>query len=71
MQVVQRPLVVREAGSGMDGSGDLLAPVETGFPIEVKTRAEKKVYLSGQKEEQSLHERNRRKMSVNAVCTTS
>ena len=56
MQVVQRPfLVVRAAGSGMDGSGDLLAlRGDLCFPIEVKTRAEKKVYLSGQKEEQ-LH----------------
>ncbi|DAC61666.1 MAG TPA: Holliday junction resolvase [Candidatus Poseidoniales archaeon] len=54
MQVVQRPfLVVRAAGSGMDGSGDLLAlRGDMCFPIEVKTRAEKKVYLSGQKEEQ-------------------
>ena len=54
MQVVQRPfLVVRAAGSGMDGSGDLLAlRGDLCFPIEVKTHAEKKVYLSGQKEEQ-------------------
>ena len=50
MQVVQRPfLVVRAAGSGMDGSGDLLAlRGDLCFPIEVKTRAEKQVYLSGQ-----------------------
>jgi Holliday junction resolvase len=54
MQVVQRPfLVVRAAGSGMEGSGDLLAlRGDLSFPIEVKTRAEKKVYFSGQKEEQ-------------------
>ena len=54
MQVVQRPFLVdRAAGSGMDGSGDLLAlRGDLCFPIEVKTRAEKKVYLSGQKEEQ-------------------
>ena len=54
MQVVQRPfLVVRAAGSGMDGSGDLLAlRGDLCFPIEVKTRADKKVYFSGQKEEQ-------------------
>ena len=54
MQVVQRPfLVVRAAGSGMDGSGDLLAlRGDLSFPIEVKTRADKKVYLSGQKEDQ-------------------
>ena len=38
------------AGSGMDGSGDLLAlRGDLCFPIEVKTRAEKKVHLSGQK----------------------
>ena len=50
MQVVQRPfLVVRAAGSGMDGSGDLLAlRGDICFPIEVKTRAGKKVYFSGQ-----------------------
>ena len=54
MQVVQRPfLVVRAAGSGMDGSGDLLAlRGDICFPIEVKTRSDKKVYLSGQKEDQ-------------------
>ena len=54
MQVVQRPfLVVRAAGSGMDGSGDLLAlRGDMCFPIEVKTRADKKVYFSGQKEDQ-------------------
>ncbi len=56
MQVVQRPfLVVRAAGSGMDGSGDLLAlRGDMCFPIEVKTRADKKVYFSGQKEDQLL-----------------
>ncbi|MDP6906301.1 MAG: hypothetical protein QF440_02670 [Candidatus Thalassarchaeaceae archaeon] len=50
MQVIERPfLVVRAAGSGMDGSGDLLAlRGDICFPIEVKTRADKKVYLSGQ-----------------------
>ena len=54
MQVVQRPfLVVRAAGSGMDGSGDLLAlRGDICFPIEVKTRADKKVYFSGQTEAQ-------------------
>jgi len=54
MQVVQRPfLVVRAAGSGMEGSGDLLAlRGDLCFPIEVKTRAVKKVYFSGQKEDQ-------------------
>ncbi len=50
MQVIERPfLVVRAAGSGMDGSGDLLAlRGDICFPIEVKTRADKKVYISGQ-----------------------
>ncbi len=50
MQVIERPfLVVRAAGSGMDGSGDLLAlRGDICFPIEVKTRASKKVYISGQ-----------------------
>ncbi len=50
MQVIERPfLVVRAAGSGMDGSGDLLAlRGDLCFPIEVKTRAVKKVYLSGE-----------------------
>ncbi len=54
MQVVQRPfLVVRAAGSGMDGSGDLLAlRGDICFPIEVKTRADKKVYFSGQTQTQ-------------------
>ena len=54
MQVVERPfLVVRAAGSGMDGSGDLLAlRGDICFPIEVKTRADRKVYLSGQMLEQ-------------------
>ena len=54
MQVVQRPfLVVRVAGSGMDGSGDIIAlRGDLCFPIEVKTRAEKKVYFSGQTQDQ-------------------
>jgi len=54
MQVVQRPfLVVRAAGSGMDGSGDLLAlRGDICFPIEVKTRADKKIYFSGQTQTQ-------------------
>jgi hypothetical protein len=39
----------------MDGSGDLLAlRGDMCFPIEVKTRADKKVYFSGQKEDQLL-----------------
>ena len=54
MQVVQRPfLVVRVAGSGMDGSGDIIAlRGDLCFPIEVKTRADKKVYFSGQTQDQ-------------------
>ena len=38
-QVIERPfLVVRAAGSGMEGSGDLLAlRGDLCFPIEVKT----------------------------------
>lgn len=54
MLVIERPfLVVRAAGSGMDGSGDLLAlRGDICFPIEVKTRADKKVYLTGENAEQ-------------------
>ena len=49
MKVIQRPfLVVRAAGSGMEGSGDLVAlRGDLSFPIEVKTSAKKKLYLSG------------------------
>ncbi len=49
MQVVDRPfLVVRAAGSGMDGSGDLLAlRGDLCFPIEVKSCKVAKLYLSG------------------------
>lgn len=49
MQVIRRPfLVVRAAGSGVAGAGDLLAVRgDISFPIEVKTTKEKKVYLSG------------------------
>ncbi|MGY8669477.1 MAG: Holliday junction resolvase [Candidatus Poseidoniales archaeon] len=49
MQVVDRPfLVVRAAGSGMDGSGDLLAlRGDMCFPIEVKSCKVSKLYLSG------------------------
>ena len=44
MQVVERPfLVVRAAGSGMEGSGDLLAlRGDMCFPIEVKTSKKSK-----------------------------
>jgi Holliday junction resolvase len=49
MQVIDRPfLVVRAAGSGMEGSGDLLAlRGDLCFPIEVKSRKTSKLYLSG------------------------
>ena len=49
MQVIHRPfLVVRAAGSGMDGSGDLLAlRGDLCFPIEVKTTKNRRIYLSG------------------------
>ena len=49
MQVIDRPfLVVRAAGSGMEGSGDLLAlRGDLCFPIEVKTSKKPKLYLSG------------------------
>ena len=48
-QVIERPfLVVRAAGSGMEGSGDLLAlRGDLCFPIEVKTSKKSKLYLSG------------------------
>ncbi len=56
MQVIRRPfLVVRAAGSGAAGAGDLLAVRgDISFPIEVKTTKEKKVYLSGRTMEQYL-----------------
>ena len=46
MQVIDRPfLVVRAAGSGMEGSGDLLAlRGDLCFPIEVKSSKESKLY---------------------------
>lgn len=48
-QVRHRPfLVVRAAGSGMEGSGDLVAlRGDCCFPIEVKTRRKTKLYFSG------------------------
>ncbi len=54
MLVIERPfLVVRVAGSGMEGSGDLLAlRGDICFPIEVKTSKERKLYLSGRTWEQ-------------------
>ena len=47
--VIKRPfLVVRAAGSGIEGSGDLLAlRGDISFPIEVKTTKGTKIYLSG------------------------
>ena len=47
--VLNRPfLVVRAAGSGIEGSGDLLAlRGDISFPIEVKTTKGAKIYLSG------------------------
>ena len=52
--ILKRPfLVVRAAGSGMDGSGDLLAlRGDICFPIEVKSRKKSKLYFSGQTSEQ-------------------
>ncbi len=49
LQVIQRPfLVVRAAGSGMEGTGDLLAlRGDLCFPIEVKSTRATKLYLSG------------------------
>ena len=47
--VEKRPfLVVRAAGSGIEGSGDLLAlRGDLSFPIEVKSSKKDKLYLSG------------------------
>lgn len=52
--VIEKPfLVVRAAGSGIEGSGDLLAlRGDICFPIEVKTSKKKKIYLSGRLAEQ-------------------
>jgi len=56
MQVVDKPfLVVRAAGSGMEGSGDLLAlRGDMCFPIEVKSSKKSKLYLSGRTWDQYL-----------------
>ena len=53
---IKRPfLVVRAAGSGMEGSGDLLAlRGDLCFPIEVKTTKPSKLYLSGRTMDQYL-----------------
>jgi len=52
--IEKRPfLVVRAAGSGIEGSGDLLAlRGDLCFPIEVKSSKEAKLYLSGRTIEQ-------------------
>ena len=55
MRLIQkRPfLVVRAAGSGMEGSGDLLAlRGDICFPIEVKSSKNPKFYLSGRTKDQ-------------------
>ena len=54
MQVIRRPfLVVRAAGSGVGGAGDLLAiRGDVSFPIEVKANKERRIYLSGRTWEQ-------------------
>ena len=53
-QILTRPfLVVRAAGSGMEGSGDLLAlRGDCSFPIEVKTTKNPKLYFSGRTKDQ-------------------
>ncbi len=53
---ITRPfLVVRAAGSGMEGTGDLLAlRGDFCFPIEVKTTKPSKLYLSGRTMDQYL-----------------
>jgi len=55
MYLIQRRpfLVVRAAGSGMEGSGDLLAlRGDCCFPIEVKTTKADKLYFSGRTKDQ-------------------
>ncbi len=66
-QVIQRPfLVVRAAGSGMEGTGDLLAlRGDLCFPIEVKSTRAEKLYLSGRTKlqyEAMVHEGERCKL---------
>ncbi|MFZ9047764.1 MAG: Holliday junction resolvase [Poseidonia sp.] len=53
-RIIERPfLVVRAAGSGMEGSGDLLAlRGDVSFPIEVKTTKAEKLYFSGRTKDQ-------------------
>ncbi len=52
--VRERPfLVVRAAGSGMEGSGDLVAlRGDCSFPIEVKSTRAEKLYFSGRTKDQ-------------------
>ncbi len=54
MLVIERPfLVVRAAGSGTEGTGDLLVlRGDVCFPIEVKSTKDRKLYLSGRTLEQ-------------------
>ena len=53
-RAIMRPfLVVRAAGSGMEGSGDLVAlRGDCSFPIEVKTTKATKLYFSGRTKDQ-------------------
>ena len=53
-RVLERPfLVVRAAGSGMEGSGDLVAlRGDCCFPIEVKSTRAEKLYFSGRTKDQ-------------------
>ena len=53
-RVIERPfLVVRAAGSGMEGSGDLVAlRGDCCFPIEVKSTRPEKLYFSGRTKDQ-------------------
>ena len=55
-RVKKRPfLVVRAAGSGMEGSGDLVAlRGDCCFPIEVKSTRAEKLYFSGRTKDQLL-----------------
>ena len=54
--VLKRPfLVVRAAGSGMEGSGDLVAlRGDCSFPIEVKSTRAEKLYFSGRTMDQLM-----------------
>mgnify|MGYP001349544770 CR=1 FL=1 len=54
LRVLERPfLVVRAAGSGMEGSGDLVAlRGDCCFPIEVKSTRAEKLYFSGRTKDQ-------------------